>query len=53
MIIVVLVLIALIIIVLIYDPYIDVYRDYKDDLQIILWYTKDGYREYIKILGGL
>ncbi len=53
MIIVILVLIILIIIILVYNPYLDIYRDYKDDLQIILWYTRNNTREYIKILGDL
>lgn len=51
MIIFLLILLALFII---YSPYLDIYKDYRDKYHIILWYNsykKDKKREYINIIG--
>lgn len=38
--------------ILIYKPYLDIFRDYRDQLHIILWYDWCGNRKYINLLGG-
>ena len=53
MIILVILLLAITVAVWVFDPYLDIYRDNKDDFQIILWYSYGSDRKYIKILGDL
>lgn len=37
----------------IYNPFIDVFEDYRGEYHIILWYTNNkGERNYINIIGN-
>lgn len=51
MLVVSLLFIAIIAMIWIYDPYLDISRNEKGDLQIILWYDNGDTRSYVKILG--
>ena len=44
--------IILIIIYKLYNPFIDIFEDYRGEKHIILWYNGKNKREYINIVGS-
>lgn len=36
----------------IYDPFIDIFEDYRGEKHIMLWYNKKGKRKFINIIGS-
>jgi hypothetical protein len=47
-----LIIILLIILYKIYDPYIDIFNDYRKEYHVILWYNHKGKRKFINIVGN-
>lgn len=46
------ILIFLTILYIIYEPYLDFFKDYRGKYHIILWYNNKGERSYINIIGN-
>lgn len=46
-----LLLILIFILYLIYDPFIDIFTDFRGEYHIILWYNYKGERRFINIIG--
>lgn len=50
-------LIILIIIIILclkyFKPYLDIYKDYRGNLHVLLWYKINNKRSYLIIIGGL
>lgn len=43
---------VLIMLVIYFNPYIDIYYDYRNNLHIVFWYSYRNKRNYVNILGG-
>jgi len=46
------IIILLAICYVIFEPYLDIFEDYKGDFHIILWYNGKTERNYINLLGS-
>jgi hypothetical protein len=46
-------LIIIVVLMYVYSPYLDIFKDYRGELHIILWYDDSkGERKFINILGS-
>ena len=52
MIIAFLLVILLLFICIIFDLYIDVFKDYRNEYHVILWYSYKKKRKYVNLIGG-
>ena len=52
MILLIILTILLVVIYKVYDPYIDIFDDYREEYHIILWYNHKGKRKFINIVGN-
>lgn len=48
----VLFIITIVFLFLIFNPYIDIYTDYRGKNHMILWYNKNGERKHIDLIGS-
>lgn len=37
---------------IIYEPFIDIFEDYRGESHIVLWYNSKGERKFINIVGS-
>ena len=44
--------IIILILFIIFDPFIDIFKDYKGEYHIILWYNHKGKRKSINLIGN-
>lgn len=52
MILLIIIIIVLGLILLIFNPYIDIFKDYREKYHMIFWYSYKGKRKYISIIGS-
>lgn len=45
------IIIFLISIYTIYEPYIDIFKDYRNEYHVILWYNQGNKRKFINLIG--